>query len=225
MKKDDFKYLIIQAGAVDITNLNTKDNPQEYFDYFQQEAVVSATKLFESGEKAVIDNPNLQKVVIMNQIPRYDNVEVDPLSLKSALSLLFNKTLTTLWMQSPHKMKMFIGTHSIECSGAICESRYRHTKTGRFDGIHLLGSSGSKAYTESVLRILNAANITSTDYNYHLTCPQSQFQYQSRRHNTHHNNISHKKNFKSNFRVYQEHNNIHTQNRFEKLSNLFQGNW
>ena len=133
LKKDDFQYLIIQAGSVDITNLNTMENPQEYFDYFQQETIVSATTLFETGEKAVVDYPNLQKVVIMNLIPRYDKAEVDPLSLKSALSLLFNQTLTNLWMKSTHKQNMHIGTHSIECSGAIRESWYRHTKTSPWE--------------------------------------------------------------------------------------------
>ena len=54
-----------------------------------------------------------------------------------------------------------VGTHNIECIGAIKEARYRHTRSGKFDGIHLLGSSGHKAFTLSVLNILRAAKVTT----------------------------------------------------------------
>ena len=114
----------------------------------------------------------------MKQIPRYDPSHVDPLSLKPTLSVLFNSTLTDLWMESPYKQKIYVGNHNIECTGAIKESRYRHTKSGKYDGIHLYGSSGKKAYTLSVLNILQAANVTSSEHDYHLSC--AQFKYQNR---------------------------------------------
>ena len=176
--KEDYKYLILQAGSVDITNLNTKDNPEEYMEYYRQEAIMSATNIFNAGVNALKTQPTLGKVVIMKQIPRYDPTDVDPMSLKPSLSLLFNNTMTNLWMESPYKEKMFIGNHDIECNGAIRESRYRQTKSGRYDGIHLYGSSGSKAYTLSVLSILSAAHVTSSEHDFHLSC--AQYKYQSR---------------------------------------------
>ena len=112
----------------------------------------------------------------MKQIPRYDPNHVDPLSLKPVLSNLFNSTLVEEWMASPFKQQLFVGNHMIECAGAIKESRYRETKTGKFDGIHLLGSSGRKAYTESVINILRAANMTAPEYEEHLTCQQARYQ-------------------------------------------------
>ena len=114
--------------------------------------------------------------MILKQIPRYDKSDVDPLSLKSSLSILFNNTLTNLWMECPDRQRIAVGNHNIECSGAIRESRYRHTKTGKYDGIHMFGSSGSKAYTLSVLNILKTANVTSSDYDFHLSCAQFQYQ-------------------------------------------------
>ena len=81
----------------------------------------------------------------MKQIPRYDPLSVDPLGLKPVLSNLFNSTLTDLYMASTVKDKIFVGNHNIECTGAIKEARYRHTKSGKYDGIHLYGSSGTKA--------------------------------------------------------------------------------
>ena len=135
--------------------------------------------LFSAAVQALKVQPSLRKVVIMKQIPRYDPYHVDPLALKTTLSLLFNNTLTDLWMESQDKGRIFVGNHNIDCTGAIKESRYRHTKSGKYDGIHLFGSSGQKAYTLSVLNILRAAKVTSSEQDYHLSC--AQFRYQNKK--------------------------------------------
>lgn len=80
-----------------------------------------------------------------------------------------------MWIKSPLKDKIFVGTHNIDCSGAIREARYKCTKSGRFDGLHFFGSTGTKAYTNSVLNIMRNAELVSADC---LPCPQ--FQYQNR---------------------------------------------
>ena len=183
LKKGKFHTVILQSGSVDITNLNTKDNPKEYMEYFRQETVMSAKNLFSAATNALKVQPSLRKIVIMKQIPRFDPPHVDPLALKASLSLLFNTSLTSLWMESPDKEKIHVGNHNIDCTGAIKEARYRHTKSGKFDGIHLLGSSGQKAYTLSVLNILKAAKVTSFDHDYHQSC--NQFKYQTRPVKTH----------------------------------------
>ena len=126
------------------------------------------TKLFQV-------HPELKKVILLKQIPRYDPQEVDPMAIKQALSQLFNNTLVQLWVDSPLKNKILVGSHNIDCFGSIRESRYRHTKSGRFDGIHLYGNSGMKAYTNSVLNILQLADMVSEDSD-HLAIPQSLFQ-------------------------------------------------
>ena len=41
LKKADYQTLILQAGSVDITNLNTKDDPTKHMEYFRPEAVLS----------------------------------------------------------------------------------------------------------------------------------------------------------------------------------------
>ena len=176
VKKRNFKHLVVQAGSVDISNLNTKNNPEKHIEYFKSETVKSATNLFNAATNALTLQPSLQKVVIMKHIPRYDPASVDPLALKTALSQLYNNTLTNLWTESLLRDKIYIGNHNIECSGAIRESRYRHTQSGRYDGIHLFGSSGMKAYTLSVLNILQKAEVTSSDYTYHQSCPQAVYQ-------------------------------------------------
>ena len=75
-------------------------------------------------------------------------------------------------MASLHKDNIFKGSHNIECTGAIKEARYRETKSGKFDCIHLFGSSGRKSYSRSVLNILKSAKETSSDYEYHQLCAQ-----------------------------------------------------
>ena len=159
MEKDSFEYLILQAGSIDVTNLNTKDKPEEYLTYFKQEVIMSAQHLFSAAVTALQEHPRLKKLIIMNLTPRYDDTVSDPLSLKPALALLFNNTLQSAWIDSSVRDRLVIGTHSLDCVGATQEARYRDTKTGKFDGVHLYGSSGRKAYTVSVLDILKVAGI------------------------------------------------------------------
>ena len=168
--------MVLQAGSVDISNLNTRDSATERFEYFNQETVRSAKNLFCVAEKSIQTHPSLQQVVIMKHIPRYDTMQADPLQIKQALSQIFNNTLADLWIQSPHKNKIFVGSHNIECNGPIREARYRCTKSQKFDGIHLYGSTGMKAYTNSVLQILKSAGLVPADC---PPCPQ--FQYQDRK--------------------------------------------
>ena len=148
-----------------------------HLEYFKQETVMSAKNTFDSCLLALERQPSLKSIVIMKQTPRYDPVSIDPFSLKPALSQLYNNTLTELLMSCPLKNKIHLGAHNIDCSGAILSARYRHTKTGRFDGVHLYGSSGSKAYTKSILNILKNTSLLSQEYEYHLSCPQTEYEY------------------------------------------------
>ena len=223
-----YKTLLLQAGSVDITNLNTNEQPEKYVEYFRQVAVMSATNLFQVAQNTIRESTSIKKVIIMHQIPRYDPQEVDPLSLKPSLSLLFNKTLTNLWTESPLRNQIVIGVHNIECNGAIREARYRHTRSGRFDGIHLFGSSGRKAYTHSVLNILQSANITSPDF--HGPCEQFVHQtknfradrWQGSSHSLQ-KNIKERANNRAKYSYRPIRFTIPTQNRFDALNS--QGNW
>ena len=174
--KDTFDHLIIQAGATDITNLKTNVNPEKNIEYYKQETVISAKNTFSSAVLALQHQPSLKSVLIMKQTPRYDPLDVDPLSLKPALSQLFNNTLVEEWMSYPQKERIFVGSHNIDCSGAVQAARYRHTQSGRFDGVHLYGTTGSKAYTQSMLNIMQSASLISKDDLYHATCPQTRHQ-------------------------------------------------
>ena len=99
-------------------------NSSEYIKYFEQQTVISAKNLFSVVENALKIQPTLNKVVVLKLIPRYDLPSVDPLGLKSDLSKMFNEKLDELCMSSPFQSKVFVGSHNIDCTGAIRESRY-----------------------------------------------------------------------------------------------------
>ena len=52
---------------------------------------------------------------------------------------------------------------------------YPEILTGAFDGVHLYGSSGRKAYTQSVLNIFKEAGIVEKDFD-HKDCFQTKYQ-------------------------------------------------
>ena len=113
--------------------------------------------------------------------------------------------------------------------GVIKEARYRETKTGQFYGIHLYGSSGQKAYTNSVLNILKGSQLAPADYDYyHQDCPQSR--YQEKKPKKSYSQAArgrNNQNVHSQQRVLSQPNfTLPTANRFESLSGMRnQGNW
>ena len=81
LKQDTFKNMIVQCGSVDITNLQTKHDVEKKFDFFHQQTVMSAKNLFFACEDALKNNPGIEQIVVMKQIPRYDRADTDPLSI------------------------------------------------------------------------------------------------------------------------------------------------
>ena len=160
----------------------------------------------------------------MKQIPRYDTYASNPPGLKPFLSKLFNETLDELLSSNQHKNRIYIGNHNLECSGGVFEARYRNTQAKKFDGIHMYGPSGMKAYTASVLSILSSAQLVKNtppryyDQFVHSRCEQARYQarqvYGVRRMQTRPNNKS------NNFKY-----SIPTNNMFSLLQNINQGNY
>ena len=173
----------MQSGSVDITNLNTREKPAENVAYFKQETVLAAKNLFSAAVSALELQPSIQKIVIMNQTPRYDEAKSDPMALKPALAQLYNSTLVESWIECIVRDKIVLGVHNLDCIGGIREARYRDIKNRKYDGVHMYGPSGRKAYTISVLDIMKSAELldnkdgqikSGQDYYKHLL----QFKYQ-----------------------------------------------
>lgn len=163
----------------------------------------------------------MEKVVIMKQIPRYDTTQADPLQLKPALSQIYNNTLADRWIKCPLKDKIYVGTHNIDCTGAIRLARYECTQSGRFDGVHLWGASGGKTLTNSVLNILKNAEVISADCS---PCPQFQHQHRHARKNARKSSNTHcHSDLDLDIRNNKDYS-VPTQNRFSEAFNQPSGN-
>ena len=95
-----------------------------------------------------------------------------------------NSCLLELWLESPQKNRILIGSHNLECTASQKLERYTDKRKGLYDGVHLYGHSGKIAYTESVLNIFLSSVETSTPTTYrqarqdvsddfHTRCPQT----------------------------------------------------
>ena len=155
LNKDAFKYLFLQGGSLEITNMNTTSilKVDEY-----KECVKKASEdIFEVATNALQSNPTLEKVVIFDRIPRHDPHNVDPYGLKSELSNYGNKIYRQLKEKSKMKEKIVIGEHSLDFKGNMKEKIYGREN---FDGIHMRGPLGFNFYTRSVLNMLTKASLT-----------------------------------------------------------------
>ena len=125
------------------------------------------------AENAVLKNPNLEKVVVMEHIPRFDTSEKDPTGLKPNLAKYANQTLGQMCQSSAFKDKITLGKHNLDCDIARLVTRYRDDRTGQYDGIHMHGKEGLNAHTDSISHILESVlNIPFT----HTSCAQAKFQ-------------------------------------------------
>ena len=115
--------------------------------------------MFNLAKRSLEQNPSLRKVIILEHPPRFDEIYVDPTSLKPKLARLANATLSQLWLNSPLKDRIIIGQHSLESSGAGAQylDRYKNFRTEKYDGVHFYGQTGCSDYTNSVKTILMLA--------------------------------------------------------------------
>ena len=214
---DEFTELVLSAPTVDITNLNTANlRPDDNIEVFKQNVVVSCQNIFSVAEQALRNHPNLKKVLILEHPPRFDQHFLDPVGLKPQLAKFANLMYNQLWLSSAYKDKIAIGSHKLDCSENQFDDRYRNTKTNRYDGIHMYGVDGKRAYTKNLVDIFRDLLVKSetaksenhTSSSYHRTCPQTLYQEAQR-----------KKTFAKGQVSYNGCFNVPVSNRFEVLGN------
>ena len=186
---DNPDILVMSAPTVDISNLDTSNlTPHHQTETFKKKTIQSSQNMFNIAEKALETAPNLKKVIIMEHSPRFDTPDVDPTSLKPNLVRLANATLAGLWFNSPLKDRIVIGHRSLESSGSGVTHYDRYQgRSGKYDGVHLYGRTGSLDYTNSVKTILSMAvgrypELVQTERgtaqleDSHTNCAQAQYQ-------------------------------------------------
>ena len=122
-----------------------------------------------------------------------------------------------------------IGNHNLDCSGGVLQARYRDTQSNKFDGVHMYGVSGQKAYTDSVVDILKSVQLLQAQppkyYSEldHQTCQQARYQAKMRN-----IRVTHLKSKVTHQKSYNRHTNteyaVPTYNRYSKLADFYPGN-
>ena len=186
---EEIDVLVMSAPTVDITNLDTNiELTATNKNNLENQVKLSSQNMFSLAERSLKNHPNLKKVILMEQPPKFDFPDADPHSVKPNLAKLAIIMLGQYWLNSSLKDRIIIGRHTLDSpgSGATHYRRYQNYQTGRYDGVHLYGRSGCTDYTNSVNTILSLAlhsqnqnaaieqnNIITDD---HSNCPQAVYQ-------------------------------------------------
>jgi hypothetical protein len=108
------------------------------------------------AEKALETNPQLKKIIITDRPARYDDLY--------ELNELSNFVLRSRALQSKYRGRLVVGEHSLHCHGARREARYgRPGATKGYDGVHFRTVEGKRAYTNSLIRILQKEGVSSVE--------------------------------------------------------------
>ena len=144
--------LILQSPTSDLTNLRNLPESQHQ-DLVKQ----SARDMVKIMEKARADYPSLRKVIVLDQLPRTDRVEL------SNLSKLYNNTLRDLVAAAPTNSNchMIVANHSSldPTSEDLKSALFGPPSSRRTDGIHLRGSESGRRHTSSVISVLKSVGL------------------------------------------------------------------
>ena len=153
LHKNSFKTLVLAAGAVEISKLQSKEgcDPAK----LREETIEIAQKIFCLAETALEEHPFLEKVVVVRNIPRFDSKSTDCAQLKPKLALLADSVLFGLWCESKYKDQIILGCHDIsEWSRYDIHKAYGFPHVTGYDGVHLYGPSGRTILTRSLITML-----------------------------------------------------------------------
>ena len=153
---DEFTHLVLAAPTVDITNLDTTKLKQtESTEHFKQEILQSCQNIFKVAHNALKKHPTLRKVIILEHTPRLDDHHSDPMSPKPALVKYANSIFNQLWIESPYKSQISVGSHNLFWEAGNKNSIFKDKRNSKYDGVHHYGPAGTSVYTRSLLSILS----------------------------------------------------------------------
>ena len=198
--------------------------------------------MFKLAEESLKKNPNLQKVIILKSLPRYDSARTDPNSIKNKLNQIGNTFYDTLWMQSGCPSNIQIADQNLDCQGPLRRERFGNPgQVGRdrkpWDGIHMRGAFAAQHYTNSLVRIISDLSPhfpRQAAADFHRSCPQAIYQsrarsnqssYQRSRLPANHNTGNKAANHNTGNMQGRYSYHVPTKNRFNGLENNYQGNY
>ena len=153
MRENQPDILVLQRDSVTLTDLFLEDPEM----YNEQQVKVSSYNMFAAATAALANNPECRQVILCEAIPRYDGKE----KLNQYGNMMLHKAKEE--SSSPHKDKVTIGVHNLDCEGAVRAARYGDGRKTHVDMIHMRGSSGLVAFTRSMSLILAKAGLANYD--------------------------------------------------------------
>ena len=144
-KKRKYKYVLLQCPSVHISNMNTESADNDNMKEMKKEVSESAAKMIEVAENLVKVKPSIEKVVLVDCIPRFDHESSHRCGLKSKLARYSNDVQRQIASESEFNDKMIIGNHSMNGN----TETYGDKNLPYFDGIHMNGRKGTETYTKS----------------------------------------------------------------------------
>ena len=148
LAKQPCDNLVLQSPANDLTNLSQVPEHQH-----QGWAEQSSRNMVNIAEQAILANPNMKKVVLLEHLPRADSDHL------AALAIHSNSALHQFDNSSIFSNQILVASHSglkpttEEKTVAIFGPR------NRGDGIHLRVSEGPRRHTSSVITALQSVGI------------------------------------------------------------------
>ena len=140
---------VILSPSNDISNLAKLDKAKQY-----SMAEKSAVNMLKVAERALEENPPLEKLVLMEYPPRADSEHLAKLSGYS------NQVLRQLVDRSRWRAQIVVGSMANLNYTNKDEMVDRFGPTNshpRYDGVHLRGSKGAQLYTDSIIAGVRAA--------------------------------------------------------------------
>ena len=170
--------IVIQSGSIEITNIDmkkaymdTEKNIDDYKNEWNEMVEEDSKNLFEVAFKAAKRYPNM-KVVIVKRLPRFDSKSSDPEGIKSQLTKFANHVYDQLWYKKGCVPNIHIVEIDLNISGQgyLKDIIFGVENAKNYDGIHLRGNGASRHFSYRAVQAIGPV------INYHLTCPQTQFQ-------------------------------------------------
>ena len=104
-RKRNPKYVVLQCPSVHITNMNTTSANDDDIKNMKKEVSEASAKMIEIAENLIKVNPSIEKVVLFDSIPRFDQQSCDPEGLKPKLARYNNEMQRKLASESESTSK------------------------------------------------------------------------------------------------------------------------
>ena len=150
LREKPYDYMITLTPSNNITNIKDMENNLQY-----KLAESTATETLEIVEKALNDSDTLREAIIVELPPRVDSERLQSLTEYS------NFVLREAVKKSNLKDRITVA--SLDALWDYSEQHiYGHPSSSRYDGIHMRGKFGSKAYTWCIEEAVKSSRIANT---------------------------------------------------------------